>query len=147
MDWKLEVIVLPVADIDRAKAFYTDKLDFKLDVDHRAGESFRVVQLTPRGSACSISMVAGGMNPAASTPPGSVKGLHLIVSDIEAAHAELAGRGAETGEIFHFEAGRSAPGPDPERNDYGSFFSFDDPDGNGWLVQEVRPLRSADAPA
>jgi predicted enzyme related to lactoylglutathione lyase len=94
MDWKLEVIVLPVADIDRAMAFYTDKLKFKLDVDHRGGETFRVVQLTPPGSACSISMVAGGPSPS-SSPPGSVKGLHLIVSDIEAAYAELVERGAE----------------------------------------------------
>ncbi len=134
MDWKLEVIILPVADIDRAMAFYTDKLGFKLDVDHRAGETFRVVQLTPRGSACSISMVAGGPS---SSPPGSVKGLHLIVSDIEAAHAELVERGAEVSEIFHFDAGGQKPGPDPERNAYGSFISLSDPDGNGWLVQEV----------
>ena|ERR1700722_12925207 len=138
MDWKLEVIVLPVADIDRAMAFYTDKLGFKLDVDHRAGDTFRVVQLTPPGSACSISMVAGNMNPAAASQPGSVKGLHLVVPDIDAAHAELVERGAEVSEIFHFGAGGQTPGPDPERNDYGSFISFNDPDGNGWLVQEVR---------
>jgi catechol 2,3-dioxygenase-like lactoylglutathione lyase family enzyme len=137
MDWKLEVIVLPVADIDRAMAFYTDKLGFKLDVDHRAGDTFRVVQLTPPGSACSISMVAGNMSPAAASEPGSVKGLHLVVPDIEAAHAELVERGAEISEIFHFAAGGQTPGPDPERNDYGSFISFADPDGNGWLVQEV----------
>ena len=137
MDWKLEVIVLPVADIDHAMAFYTDKLGFKLDVDHRAGDTFRVVQLTPPGSACSISMVAGNMNPAAASQPGSVKGLHLVVPDIKAAHAELVERGAEISEIFHFEAGGQMPGPDPERNDYGSFLSFSDPDGNGWLVQEV----------
>lgn len=136
MDWKLEVIILPVADIDRAMAFYTDRLGFKLDVDHRAGDTFRVVQLTPRGSACSISMVAGSPSPS-SSPPGSVKGLHLVVPDIEAAHAELVERGAEISEIFHFEAGGQMPGPDPERSDYGSFISFSDPDGNGWLVQEV----------
>jgi predicted enzyme related to lactoylglutathione lyase len=143
MEWKLEVIVLPVADIDRAMAFYTDKLGFKLDVDHRAGETFRVVQLTPRGSACSISMVAGTMDPAAASPPGSVKGLHLVVPDIEAAHAELVERGAEVSETFHFEAGGQMPGVDPERNDYGSFISFSDPDGNGWLVQEVRRASAA----
>jgi catechol 2,3-dioxygenase-like lactoylglutathione lyase family enzyme len=137
MDWKLEVIVLPVADIDRAMDFYTDKLGFNLDVDHRAGESFRVVQLTPRGSACSISMVAGTSSPPRSEP-GSVQGLHLIVPDIEEARAELVERGAEVSELFHFAAGGQTPGPDPERNDYGSFFSFNDPDGNGWLVQEVR---------
>jgi catechol 2,3-dioxygenase-like lactoylglutathione lyase family enzyme len=137
MDWKLEVIVLPVADIDRAMAFYTDKLGFNLDVDHRAGDSFRVVQLTPRGSACSISMVHGNPSPP-SREPGSVQGLHLVVPDIEAARAELVERGADVSEIFHFEPGGRAEGPDPGRNDYGSFLSFDDPDGNGWLVQEVR---------
>lgn len=137
MQWKLEVIVLPVADIDRAQAFYTDKLGFGLDVDHRAGD-FRVVQLTPRGSSCSISMVSGNASPAVSTPPGSVKGLHLVVPDIEAAHAELLDRGAEISEVFHFEAGRQTPGPDPARANYGSFFPFSDPDGNGWMVQEVR---------
>jgi catechol 2,3-dioxygenase-like lactoylglutathione lyase family enzyme len=137
VDFKLEVIVLPVADIDRAMAFYTDKLGFNLDVDHRAGDSFRVVQLTPRGSACSISMVHGNPSPPPSAP-GSVQGLHLVVSDIEAAREELVERGAEVSEPFHFGAGGQTPGPDPERNDYGSYFSFNDPDGNGWLVQEVR---------
>jgi predicted enzyme related to lactoylglutathione lyase len=135
MEWKLELIVLPVSDIDRAKAFYTDKLDFNLDVDHRAGD-FRVVQLTPRGSSCSISMVSRSASPAGSTP---VKGLHLVVPDIEAAHAELSERGAEASEIYHFEGGRQVPGPDPARARYGSFFSLTDPDGNGWMVQEVRP--------
>src|ERR1700692_4108884 len=114
MEWKLEVIVLPVADIDRAMAFYNDKLGFKLDVDHRSGDTFRVVQLTPPGSACSISMVAGNMDPAASALPGSVKGLHLVVPDIEAAHSELVERGAQISEIFHFDAGGQRPGPDPE---------------------------------
>jgi catechol 2,3-dioxygenase-like lactoylglutathione lyase family enzyme len=135
MEWKLELIVLPVSDIDRAKAFYTDKLDFNLDVDHRAGD-FRVVQLTPRGSSCSISMVSRNASPAGSTP---VKGLHLVVPDIEAAHAELCERRAEVSEIYHFEDGRQVPGPDPARARYGSFFSLQDPDGNGWMVQEVRP--------
>jgi predicted enzyme related to lactoylglutathione lyase len=134
MQWKLELIVLPVSDIDRAKAFYMDKLDFKLDVDHRAGD-FRVVQLTPDGSSCSISMVSRDASPAGPTP---VKGLHLVVPDIEAAHAELTDRGADVSEVFHFESGKQAPGPDPARGDYGSFLSFSDPDGNGWVVQEVR---------
>jgi hypothetical protein len=104
-----------------------------LDVDHRAGDEFRVVQLTPPGSACSISFV-GGMG---GGTPGSLKGLHLVVADIEAARAELVGRGTDVSELFHFDAGGRAPGPHPERADYGSFFSFSDPDGNGWLVQEV----------
>jgi predicted enzyme related to lactoylglutathione lyase len=133
MEWKLQLIVLPVSDIDRAKAFYTDKLDFNLDVDHRAGD-FRVVQLTPRGSSCSISMVSRSASPAGSDP---VKGLHLVVTDIEAAHAELTERGADVSEVFHFEGGQQVPGPDPARTDYGSFFSVSDPDGNGWMVQEV----------
>ena len=133
MEWKLELIVLPVSDIDRAKAFYADKLGFKLDVDHRAGD-FRVVQLTPRGSSCSISMVSRNASPAGSDP---VKGLHLVVTDIEAAHAELTERGADVSEVFHFEGGQQVPGLDPARADYGSFFSVSDPDGNGWMVQEV----------
>ena len=136
MEWALEVIVLPVADLDRAKAFYEDKLDFKLDTDHREGEHFRVVQLTPRGSHCSISMLKGGPGGGV-TSQAPVKGLHLVVSDIELAHAELLDRGAPVSDVFHFEAGGPAPGPHPERSDYGSYMSFEDPDGNGWLVQEV----------
>ena len=132
MDWKLELVILPVADVDRAKTFYMEKAGFTLDVDHRGGDEFRVVQLTPPGSACSIS-IGKGITQAV---PGSVQGLHLVVSDIEAAHAELVERGVEVGEIFHFEAGQRAPGPDPQRHDYGSFLSFSDPDGNSWIVQE-----------
>ncbi|HKU10632.1 MAG TPA: glyoxalase superfamily protein [Sinomonas sp.] len=134
MNWKLELVVVPVSDVDRAKAFYMDKAGFNLDVDHRGGETFRVVQLTPPGSACSIS-VGTGITDAA---PGSVRGLHLVVSDIEAARTHLVARGADVGDIFHFEAGQQRPGPDPQRQDYGSFLSFSDPDGNSWMVQEVR---------
>ncbi len=132
MDWKLEVIVVPVTDIDRAKAFYLDRAGFRLDVDHRAGADFRVVQLTPPGSHCSITLMR---EPGRA---GSLTGLHLIVEDIEAAVAELAQRRLDVDGPFHFEEGRQAPGPDPERRDYGSFLSFRDPDGNHWLVQEVR---------
>ena len=132
MDWKLELVVIPVADVDRAKAFYIDKAGFRLDVDHSAGEDFRVVQLTPPGSACSITLMRNA------EVPGSVRGLHLVVPDIEAAHAELAGRGMGVSEVFHFEAGQQLPGPDPAHSDYNSFLSFSDPDGTGWLVQEVR---------
>ena len=134
MDWKLELVVVPVSDVDRAKTFYTEKVGFNLDVDHRAGEEFRVVQLTPPGSACSIS-IGKGITGAA---PGSVEGLHLVVSDIEAARAELVDRGVDVSEVFHFESGKRVPGPDPQRRDYGSFLSFSDPDGNSWVVQEVR---------
>jgi len=134
MDWKLELVLLPVADVDRAKTFYIDKAGFKLDVDHRASDDFRVIQLTPPGSACSISFGIGITKAA----PGSVQGLHLVVSDIVAARTELDERGVDASEIFHFDAGKQAPGPDPERRDYGSFLSFSDPDGNSWVVQEVR---------
>jgi predicted enzyme related to lactoylglutathione lyase len=134
VDWKLELVVVPVSDVDRAKDFYIEQAGFGLDVDHRAGDEFRVVQLTPPGSACSISIGAG----ITSAPPGSVKGLHLVVSDIEAARAELVKRGTDVSEIFHFGASGQTPGLDPQRADYGSYVSFSDPDGNYWLVQEVR---------
>jgi predicted enzyme related to lactoylglutathione lyase len=132
MDWKLELVVVPVTDVDRAKTFYIEKAGFDLLVDHSAGDDFRVVQLTPRGSACAIAIMR---NTAA---PGSVQGLHLVVSDIEAARAELVARGTDVSEMFHFESGRQLPGPDPQRSNYNSFLSFNDPDGNGWMVQEVR---------
>lgn len=131
MEWKLELVVLPVADVDRAKAFYLEQAGFDLIVDHRASEEFRVVQVTPHGSACAVALMA---NPAAA---GTVQGLHLVVSDIDAARAELTAGGVETSELFHFDAGSQVPGPDPQRQDYGTFMSFTDPDGNGWLVQEV----------
>ena len=132
MDWTLELIVLPVSDVDRAKAFYLEKAGFDLLVDHSAGEDFRVVQLVPPGSACAIAIMRN------TATPGSVQGLHLVVSDIDAARAELVARGADVSEIFHFESGGQMPGPDPQRASYNSFLSFSDPDGNGWLVQEVR---------
>ncbi len=131
MDYKLEVVVVPVSDLDRAKKFYAENVGFNVHVDHRAGE-FRVVQLTPPGSACSIALMR---NPESA---GSVQGLHLIVGDIDQARKELAGRGVAVGEVFHFGAGGQVPGHDPERRDYNSFLSFADPDGTGWLVQEVR---------
>jgi predicted enzyme related to lactoylglutathione lyase len=131
VDWKFELVVVPVSDIDRAKAFYIERAGFGLDVDHEAGD-FRVVQLTPSGSACSIALMK---NPDAA---GSLQGLHLIVRDIDAAKAELQQRGAETSDLFHFGAAGQMPGPEPNRSDYGTFMSFSDPDGNSWLVQEVR---------
>jgi catechol 2,3-dioxygenase-like lactoylglutathione lyase family enzyme len=134
VDWTLELVLVPVTDVDRAKQFYVEKVGFKLDVDHSAGDHFRVVQMTPRGSACSIS-VGTGITDAA---PGSVKGLHLIVPDIEAARAELVERGVDAGEVWHMAEGRQTPGPQPDRSDYNSFLNFDDPDGNTWVVQEVR---------
>jgi catechol 2,3-dioxygenase-like lactoylglutathione lyase family enzyme len=138
---KLEVVVVPVSDVDRAKRFY-EAMRFRMDIDYVDGEDFRVVQLTPPGSECSI-IVGKGITSAA---PGSVEGLQLVVLDIETARDELIGRGIEVSEAFHDagdvfhhagEDGRVV-GPDPERSDYGSFASFSDPDGNGWLLQEVK---------
>ena len=134
MDYKLEVVLVPVSDVDRAKAFYTEQCGFKLDVDHRASDDFRVVQMTPPGSACSVTIGLG----ITKATPGSIEGLHLIVTDIDAARAELADRGVDIGEVFHFDAGGRVSGPHPERADYGSYLAFSDPDGNSWVVQEVR---------
>jgi catechol 2,3-dioxygenase-like lactoylglutathione lyase family enzyme len=133
VDWKLELVVVPVSDIDRAKAFYVEQAGFHLDVDHRAGEDFRVVQLTPPGSACSIALMK---NAAA----GSLHGLQLVVIDIDAASAELKQRGVDATDVFHFEGPNQVPGPDPHRSDYNSFIGFSDPDGNGWMVQEARRI-------
>jgi len=140
VDWKLQLIVIPVSDVDRAKAFYLDGTGFRLDVDHRAGEDFRVVQLTPPGSACSVSLMRNVES------AGTLQGLHLVVTDIEAARDELTGRGTEVSEVFHFESGGQVPGPDPQRLDYGSFLTFADPDGNSWMVQEVQHAGAADHP-
>jgi catechol 2,3-dioxygenase-like lactoylglutathione lyase family enzyme len=128
MDWKLEVVVVPVSDVDRSKAFYSEQCGFVVDVDHVAG-AFRVVQLTPPGSACSIT-IGTGLGDAV---PGSYKGLQLVVSDIDAAHAELLERGVPVGPIKHFEDGVQADGPG---GDWNSFIFFDDPDGNSWAVQQ-----------
>jgi catechol 2,3-dioxygenase-like lactoylglutathione lyase family enzyme len=137
MDLKLEIVVVPVSDVDRAKRFY-EKLGWRLDADIAAGNELRVVQFTPPGSACSF-FIGKGLTPAA---PGSLQGLYLIVSDIEAARAEIAGRGVEISEVFHggggffYKAGRE-PGPDPQHTSYRSFASFSDSDGNGWILQEI----------
>jgi catechol 2,3-dioxygenase-like lactoylglutathione lyase family enzyme len=132
MDWKLELIVVPSTDVDRSKAFYMEQVGFELHVDHSAGEEFRVVQLNPPGSACSIAVMKHPDR------AGAVQGLHLIVTDIDAARDELMQRGVAVSELFHFGEQGQTPGPDPARRDYNSFLSFDDPDGNGWLVQEVK---------
>lgn len=132
MDYKLEVILLPVGDVDRAKDFYSS-LGFNLDVDHRAGDEFRVIQFTPPGSACSVSFGVG----ITEGTPGSVKGLHLVVTDIEAAHADLTGRGADVSDIRHMTPEGWKPGVDADHTDYNSFADFADPDGNTWVLQEV----------
>lgn len=141
MDFKLELVLIPVSDVDRAKAFYIEKAGFNLDVDTSPIEGLRVVQLTPPGSACSIT-IGTGMTDA---EPGSYKGTHLVVTDIEVARAELVDRGLEVSEIRHVDAASGAwkPGPDPAHSDYNSFADFSDPDGNTWVLQESRRFASS----
>ena len=134
MDFKLELILVPVADVDRARAFYVERCGFTLDVDHQPNERFRVVQITPPGSACSLTIGVGITDAA----PGSYRGTHLVIDDIETARAELVGRGVEVSEIRHMTASGWQPGPDPQRRDYNSFADFSDPDGNTWVLQEAR---------
>jgi catechol 2,3-dioxygenase-like lactoylglutathione lyase family enzyme len=136
MDLKLELVLVPVSDVDRAKAFYTEKVGFNLDVDHQPSDEFRVVQMTPPGSACSIT-IGIGITEAA---PGSYRGTHLVVSDIETARAELVERGVEVSDIRHFDRAKEEwmPGVDPNHADYASFADFSDPDGNSWILQEVK---------
>jgi catechol 2,3-dioxygenase-like lactoylglutathione lyase family enzyme len=119
VDWKLELVAVPVSDVDRAKAFYTEQLGFHADHDHQVTDDLRFVQLTPPGSACSISIGNGIVD----TPPGSAKGLQVVVDDIEAAHAQLRERGVEVSDVQDFPWGR--------------FVFFSDPDGNGWAVQQI----------
>jgi catechol 2,3-dioxygenase-like lactoylglutathione lyase family enzyme len=132
LDYKLELVLLPVSDVDRAKAFY-EGLGFNLDVDHHAGNDFRVIQFTPSGSACSIAFGIG----ISKAEPGSVQGIHLIVKDITAARDELVDRGVEVSEIRHMTPGGWKPGVDPDHARYNSFADFADPDGNSWVLQEV----------
>jgi catechol 2,3-dioxygenase-like lactoylglutathione lyase family enzyme len=121
MDMRLELVAVPVSDVDRAKAFYTDQVGFNADHDHTVSDEIRFVQLTPPGSACSIALGKG----VSDAPPGSVEGLQLVVDDIEAAHAELSGRGVEVTDVQDFPWGR--------------FVFFADPDGNRWAVQQIPP--------
>ncbi len=123
MDWKLELVSIPVADVDRAKAFYTEKIGFNADHDHQVNDQMRFVQLTPPGSGCSIA-IGTGITPAA---PGSVQGMQLVVTDVAAAREQLIARGVEVGAVQEFP--------------WGKFVFFKDPDGNGWAVQQI-PLRS-----
>ena len=140
VDLKLEVVVIPVSDVDRAKQFYGSTLGWRLDADFAFDNGFRIVQLTPPGSGCSIQFGAD----VTSSVPGSAQGLYLVVSDIEAARSDLMSRGVKVSDTFHegeigarfSEAGRIS-GPAPEHGSYGSFASFRDPDGNGWLMQEI----------
>jgi catechol 2,3-dioxygenase-like lactoylglutathione lyase family enzyme len=138
MDYQLQVITLSVSDVDKAAAFYTQQAGFTLDVDYDPARGFRVVQLTPPGSACSIQF-GDGLTDA---PPGSARSTYLAVTDIEAAHRELTGRGVAVSEIRHKSPiddwkGGYEPGPDAQRRDYASFADFADPDGNTWVIQEI----------
>ena len=135
MDWKLEVVIAPVVDVERAREFYVDKLGFTLDNDFAPNENFRVIQVTPPGSACSIVF---GTGLGGGVAPGSLKGAQLVVEDIEAAHAHLEERGIANSGPQHFVDGQLTPGVEPDHADYGTFVFFDDPDGNSWAVQEVR---------
>jgi catechol 2,3-dioxygenase-like lactoylglutathione lyase family enzyme len=140
VEMKLEVVVVPVSDVDQAKGFY-QKLGWRLDADYTGGADFRVVQLTPPGSHCSV-IIGTGLT---SAVPGSAQGLHLVVTDIDAVRTELAGNGAEVSDVFHDVGGvfhhagteERVSGPAPGHQSYGSFASFSDPDGNGWLLQEI----------
>ncbi|MGZ8437799.1 MAG: VOC family protein [Candidatus Limnocylindrales bacterium] len=138
MNWTLELVVVPVSDIDRSKRFYSDQLGFRVDVDHSAGEDFRVVQLSPLGSACSIALMKNQP-----TAPGGLHGLHLCVADIEAARKQLVDNGVDASDFFHFGDAGQQPGLDPERRSYATFLTFHDPDGNTWLVQEKKPVEAA----
>jgi predicted enzyme related to lactoylglutathione lyase len=121
MDWKIELVAIPVTDVDRAKAFYVEQAGFNADHDHAVSDEIRFVQLTPPGSACSIALGKGVTD----APPGSVQGMQIVVDDIEAAHAELAGRGVDVSDVQDFP--------------WGSFVFFSDPDGNKWAVQQIAP--------
>ncbi|MEU4092899.1 VOC family protein [Streptomyces sp. NPDC026673] len=143
MDYSLEVVMVPVTDVDRSLAFYTEQAGFSLDVDYAPSDGFRVVQLTPPGSACSVQIGVGLTD----AVPGSLRNLHLVVGDVERARRELAERGVAVGEPRHKSPtddwqGGFRPGTDPERRDYASFFDFADPDDNTWVVQErgFRPV-------
>lgn len=132
MDWKLETIIVPVTDVDRAKAFYAEGCGFAVDVDFANGPDFRIVQLTPPGSACSITLMRNEER------AGRLEGLHVVVTDIDAARETLVKGGVDVAEPFHHgQDGSQKPGHHPERVDFGTYLSFQDPDGNGWLIQEV----------
>ena len=137
MDWKLELVVVPVSDVDRARRFYSERLGFAVDHDTRVGDELRILQLTPPGSGCSIAVGTGIVE----TPPGSVQGLQLVVPDIEAARAQLVERGVEVGPIQHYEGAERVDG---RGGPWNSFVFFSDPDGNGWAVQERPAGRQAD---
>jgi catechol 2,3-dioxygenase-like lactoylglutathione lyase family enzyme len=135
MNWTLELVVVPVSDVDRAKAFYAEKLGFQADHDTRVSDEYRVVQLTPPGSACSIAIQT--ISPAGGGSPGSYQGLQLVVSDLHAARAQLVERGVEASEIQVFDGSAFRPSREGDALDNVGFLFFSDPDGNGWAVQQI----------
>lgn len=137
MNWTLEVVVVPVSDVDRARDFYADRLGFALDHDTRVGETRRVVQLTPPGSGCSI-VIGSGLN---RMLPGSLQGLQLVVRDLRAAHAELRGRGVDVSDLQVLGPQGKRPAQAEDELQYVGFFFFEDPDGNGWAVQQINNRR------
>ncbi len=139
MDWKIEVVTVPVSDQDRAVEFYAGKVGFTVDIDHRVSDEVRLVQMTPPGSACSIHLSTPGMG----MEPGSLSNVFLVVPDVRAAHAELTGRGVDAGEVLIFDDGAYRPAREGESLDNVGCVFFSDPDGNGWCVQQITPRDEA----
>ena len=135
MDWRLEVVTIPVSDLDRAKTFYAEQIGFNVDIDHQVSNDVRFLQLTPPGSACSIHLRPGTDQ----LKPGSLEGLFLVVSDVKAARDDLATRGVDVGEVLVFEAGEYRPSREGESLDLVGVIFFTDPDGNRWMVQQIPP--------
>jgi catechol 2,3-dioxygenase-like lactoylglutathione lyase family enzyme len=133
MDWKIEVVTVPVSDVERAKEFYAEKLGFNVDIDHAVSEDVRLVQLTPPGSKCSIHLSAPGMG----METGSLDGVFLVVTDVRKARAELAERGVEVGEFQVFDDGEYRSATEDENLDFVGFVFLDDPDGNRWCIQQI----------
>jgi catechol 2,3-dioxygenase-like lactoylglutathione lyase family enzyme len=135
VDWKLEVVTIPVSDMDRARAFYSEQIGFNVDIDQQVSEDLRFLQLTPPGSACSIHLQPGVQQ----LKPGSLEGLFLVVSDVKAARDELVARGVDVGEILVFDSGEYRPAREGESLDLVGVVFFNDPDGNRWMVQQIPP--------
>jgi catechol 2,3-dioxygenase-like lactoylglutathione lyase family enzyme len=133
VDWKIEVVTVPVSDVDRARDFYAEKVGFAVDIDHRVGGEVRLVQLTPPGSACSIHLGLRTVD----MEPGDLDGVFLVVSDVRAARAQLVERGVEAGEVLVFDEGRYRPAREGEELDYVGCVFFGDPDGNRWCIQQL----------
>lgn len=135
MEWKLEVVTVPVSDLDRARDFYAEKIGFNVDIDEQVSDDIRFLQLTPPGSGCSIHLSLGMEN----VEPGSLEGLFLVVPDVRAAHQELAGRGVDVGEVMVYDMGEYRPAREGESLDLVGVLFFNDPDGNRWMVQQIPP--------